>query len=180
MAGIPHRLSQFWHYLGFGSQQTVSPALELLSTEALVTFRQLGRGDQRHAIAVATALDHTGASESLVVAGLLHDIGKACPGVRIRLTDRVIKVALERFAPGRLGTLSNQDVMPPRGKGLWVLSRHARVGSEMVGDWGYSARVSWLIFHHEDQNSEDEELQRLIAADAGKLNPQGWSVLSNG
>lgn len=140
----------------------------LLTTEAARAFALLSPGDQRHAVAVAAWLDQYGASTNLVTAGFLHDIGKAHPVFNVHLTDRIAKVILSRLAPGRLATIAAwPEPRWPLG-GLWILSRHAEVGGQLVRLWGYPERVAWIVEHHEDAAVTDPELALLVAIDDGR------------
>lgn len=161
------RVAQTARYFRRGAK-TDTRCRDLLTPEAARAFASLSPGDQRHAIAVARWLDEQGASTDLVTAGLLHDIGKAIPGTRVRLPDRIAKVMLARVAPGTLATIAVwAQPQWPLG-GLWVLSRHAAVGGEMVRQWGYPERVAWIVQHHEDDSVTDPELAMLVAIDDGR------------
>lgn len=161
------RLAQTAWYLRRGEPSTARWD-SLLTAEAAQTFAMLTPGDQRHALAVAAWLDQHGASESLVTAGLLHDIGKAHPTIRVHLPDRVAKVLLSRLAPAWLARIAAWTRPHWPLDGLWVLSRHAAVGARMVREWGYPERVAWLVGHHEDRTVTDPELALLVAVDDGQ------------
>jgi len=146
----------------------VSPFHAYLTPEAATTFATLSSGDQQHALAVAQRLEANRSPSTLVTAGLLHDIGKAVPGVSVRISDRVAKVLLSKVAPNRLALMASWE--RPRWPlgGLWVLSRHARYGGELVRRWGYPERIAWLVEHHEDDEITDGELALLMAVDDGR------------
>jgi len=129
-------------------------------------FHMLRTSDQEHLIAVAESLARCGASDDLVTAGLLHDIGKAAPGITIRLTDRFAKVLVECAAPNMLTRPASQRQPPRIGATLWVLAGHAEAGAELAGRAGYNERMQWLIANHDRKGPiEDPGLQLLIAAD---------------
>jgi len=129
-------------------------------------FRTLRTSDQQHLIDVAGSLSRNGAGEDLVAAGLLHDIGKAAPGITIRLTDRVAKVLLEYLAPGAIASLALRERPRRFESALWVLARHAHSGSDIARRAGYNERVQWLIANHERRDLIDNpDLRRLFAAD---------------
>ncbi len=131
-----------------------------------VRFRTPPISDQRHLIEVAGSLSRNGADVDLVAAGLLHDIGKAAPGVAVRLPDRVAKVLLECLAPDLIARLALRERAPRIGSALWVLARHAQAGAEVARQAGYNERVQWLIAHHERRGLiDDSDLRCLIAAD---------------
>ena len=152
----------------------------LLTPEAARTFAMLPPGDQRHAIAVASWLAEHGASRDLVTAGLLHDIGKAGPGIILRLPDRIAKVILARIAPKSLAAIAAWPHPRWPFAGLWVLSRHAAVGGKLVRQWGYPERVAWIVEHHEDHQVTDPELAMLMAIDDGRSLPPVPHGLAHG
>jgi len=105
----------------------------------------------------------------LLIAALLHDIGKWHPKGQIRLAHRVMRVVLGRFAPRVLNRLSSQSAKGWR-RGFALAVHHPRLGAERAADLGCSPRVCWLIAHHEDDSAaHDPELQRLMLADRTTL-----------
>ena len=164
---MPSRLLQVLHHVRPGAVRA-TPLHPYLSPEAAITFASLSPGDQRHALAVARSLEVQGAPTSVVTAGLLHDIGKAVPGVPVHIADRIAKVVLAKVAPTLLYRIAGWDAPRWPLGGLWVLSRHARYGGELVRRWGYPERVAWLVEHHEDRDSGDEQLNLLVAMDDGR------------
>lgn len=139
-----------------------------LTPDARRTFALLTVADQAHLIRVASEVSLLApASEDLIAAALLHDIGKVHPQHAVRVHDRVAKVVLETLAPGVLARLTRQNA-PPRGLGgLWVLGRHAIAGAALAQSWGYSVRTCWLIEHHESPTGNDADLKVLVALDNG-------------
>ncbi len=129
-------------------------------------FLQLPTFDQQHLCRVAGHLRAHGATDpDLIVAGLLHDIGKS-DGVRqVTLLDRVGKVLLKRISPGTLGRVAASY---PNGRfdGLALTVLHPELGAEIARELGCSDRTCWLIRHHEDATDlGDPDLARLQAAD---------------
>jgi hypothetical protein len=129
-------------------------------------FRALPVHDRGHLIRVGSALIATGtASHDLIVAGLLHDLGKQEGSARVRLVDRVAKVCLERTAPDILRRLADRERTAPLCRGLMLAVHHPEIGSERARFLGCTERVCWLIKNHDNQAVADEELRRLIAID---------------
>ena len=139
-------------------------AIRLLpETEAL--FRGLSSADQAHSIAIALELLDHDASDALVMAGLLHDIGKLSKPHRITVLHRIACVVMRRVAPSSIEWLRN-FTRPPRGlMGVWTLAVHDITGARIVGNIGYDERVQWLVRHHQARDVDDPELEFLQALD---------------
>ena len=129
-------------------------------------FLQLPEFDRQHLLRVANFLQKSGVDDpDVIVAGLLHDIGKVDGARRVRLPDRVGKVLLKRFAPGMLQRVADGY---PDGhcKGLALTVRHPEIGAEIARTLGCSERACWLIRNHEAESDlGDANLALLQAAD---------------
>jgi hypothetical protein len=133
-------------------------------------FRGLSKPDQAHLLRVYQALVERGVTDrDLLIAGLLHDIGKSSPCGQVRLSDRVAKVLLARFMPRLLSRLAREPV--PRWRyGLWLAVHHAEIGAERAAALGCTPRACWLIAHHgESMSVPDPDLELLIAIDRDTL-----------
>lgn len=140
--------------------------LELLTEEQRARFEAMPAFDQQHLCRVANHLKAHGVREQdVLVAGLLHDIGKSDGRAQVRLTDRVAKVLLKRLSPGTLEKVA--DAYPNgRFSGLALTMLHPAIGAELAGRMGCSERTCWLIRHHEaDSDLGDQDLARLQEAD---------------
>lgn len=131
------------------------PARVARAWDALATY------DQRHLIAVAGDLAAAGHSAHVVLAGLLHDIGK--PG-RVTVVERVAVVMLDRLAPRLRDRLASRPRPLPGLDGLHLLLRHAERGANMLAEAGMPADVVWLVRHHERETGRND-LRALQAAD---------------
>jgi hypothetical protein len=141
-------------------------ALSYLTPVQRARFEQMPAFDQQHLCRVANFLIANGVTDSdVVVAGLLHDIGK-CDGQRcVRLPDRVGKVVLKRFFPGMLANVADEY---PTGRfsGLALTVRHPEIGSAIARELGCSERTCWLIrFHEAESDFDDPDLALLQSAD---------------
>lgn len=139
----------------------------LLTDRQATAFRSLPRYDQAHLCRVVHLLHRWGVDDpDLLMAGLLHDVGKAGPDSRAWLTDRVARVLLHRIAPGLLHRLS-QLPAPRWRRGLAIMEHHAAIGAERAARLGCSSRTCWLIRYHDDASVAQyhPELSVLAAAD---------------
>lgn len=121
----------------------------------------LGTYDRRHLVAVAADLEAAGYGRQVVLAGLLHDIGKAG---RVTILDRVAHVLLRRLVPGLRDRLAARSRPPLALGGLHLLVRHAEIGAEVLERAGVRADIVWLVRQHEDP-TDDPDLCALLAAD---------------
>lgn len=128
-------------------------------------FMELSAHDRGHLVRVARELTRQApGNHDLIVAGLLHDLGKANGSAHVRLIDRTAKVLLERLSPRLLGMLTPPGTGGLR-TGLTLAAHHAEFGAERARQLGCSERVVWLIKHHEDSRVNDPELRLLIEID---------------
>ncbi len=135
---------------------------EVLTPAQQALFRRMSAPDRRHALRVYRALMAQGSQRpDLLVAALLHDVGKAAGPPPLWV--RVAVVLLERWAPRWLDRLGEGD---PRGwrRPFMVYQRHAEIGAEWAARAGCSPLTVALIRrHHESLISRESEEDRLLA-----------------
>ncbi len=135
--------------------QVLTPAQQAL-------FRRMSAPDRWHALRVYQALAaREPQMPDLLVAALLHDVGKAAGPPPLWV--RVAVVLLERWAPRWLDHLSKGD---PRGwrRPFAVYQRHAEIGAEWAAQAGCSPLTVALIRrHHEPPGLSEDEEDRLLA-----------------
>lgn len=140
--------------------------LDHLTPEQRARFDAMPVFDQQHLCRVANHLRAQGVTDpDVLVAGLLHDIGKSDGNTHVRLTDRIAKVLLKRVSPRTLRTVA---AAYPHGRfsGLALTVLHPEIGAEAARRMGCSERTCWLIRHHEeDSDLGDPGLRQLQAAD---------------
>lgn len=103
--------------------------------------------DQRHLISVATDLRENGQPRDLVLAGLLHDIGKPA---HVPIVARVVVVLMDRF-PHSVKARVRDAKRPPLGlSAIRSLLNHAENGANLLASHNVSPAIVWLVRHHED------------------------------
>ena len=134
----------------------------LLGPAELRCFRALQGREQRHAVDVMQHLRTHGApSDDLLVAALLHNVGKG----PLHLYERVAYTLLAMFTPRLLHRVARPD---GRGFRLAMAAQrdHPARGVELLGAIGVRPRVLELVRGHHDASPRgDAELAALIEAD---------------
>jgi len=164
---IGHRLTQGLRALRSSLPEASDASTpSILSPPQAAAFAGLPRFDRTHLIAVYTCLVRNGETDrDLLLAALLHDLGKCRHGHCVRLIHRVVRVVLRRISPSSLEHIARMPVAGWR-TGFALAVHHPVLGAKQAASLGCSARTCWLIAHHEDDPaSDDDQLRRLIAAD---------------
>ncbi|MBA2284538.1 MAG: HD domain-containing protein, partial [Ktedonobacteraceae bacterium] len=99
-----YRLRQVWQQLGFVTPLSAAERQEVarvLPDSAVTLFETMSAADQRHSLRVYRGLLARGCAEpDMLVAALLHDVGKAQG--RVPFWTRPVIVIGKRLAPGRM------------------------------------------------------------------------------
>ncbi|MYD65279.1 MAG: HD domain-containing protein [Chloroflexi bacterium] len=150
-----------------GFRGTLTPAERqtveaLLGPEELRCFRALQGREQRHAVDVLRHLEgHGSPSDDLLVAALLHNVGKG----RVRLHERVAYTLLTMFTPRLLARVAAPDGRGFR-RAMAAQRDHPAIGAEALAAIGVRPRVVELVRGHHDASADDDaELAALIEAD---------------
>ncbi len=142
----------------------VAYAAARLSPALLQLFRRMPHAEQHHGIAVAQTLEVQGyADPALLIAALLHDVGKI--QTPPRLWERVFVVLAERAWPERARRWGAAGT--PRGwrRGFAIRHQHAAWGATLAEEAGAPARAVALIRQHHAPPGTDQALAALQAAD---------------
>jgi hypothetical protein len=142
-------------YLGGRVREAELKSLESLASPAqLALFRSMHRSDQRHSLDVVAALRAGGVTEpDLLLAGLLHDVGKGATGLLPRIAYSLGQ-AYGRWIPALVRPL------PGVAEALVRLERHPELSARLAATVGCNARTVELIRHHVEPR--DEDLGRLL------------------
>lgn len=167
---LVYRFRQFWHALfAEPTPEGLEQAQQILSDAQYRLFRSMPPGEQAHALRVLWTLQRRRETHpDLLVAGLLHDVGKS--RYPLKTWERVLIVLGETFFPERARRWGRVERKGWRR--LFVVSRqHPAWGAEMAAQHGASPLAVRLIWRHQDTVSEipdameDRLLRALQAAD---------------
>gem|GEM_PF-395774 len=137
-----------------------------LTPDQISAFKRLTAYDQLHLLRVyrfTRVSDPT--NTNLHQAALLHDLGKAALGGRVRLINRAANVLLAKVTPRLNKHLARLPASRWR-LGLALALHHPELGAAWAEELGCSERCVWLIRHHADDPAPDDlDLLLLIHAD---------------
>jgi len=164
LTAIPYRVGQFWN--AFWTAEIPAADLEhagvILTTDQMNLFRRLQTSEQAHAIQVLKTIQSWGEDHpDLLVAGLLHDIGKICHPLRI--WERVIIVLGKFLFPAKYTAWGDG---PPRGvtRAFVIAAQHPSWGAALAQEAGSTPLVVRLVRRHQEKspNSNPSHENRLL------------------
>jgi hypothetical protein len=165
---VRYRVRQFQHALWTTiDPQDLEQARSILTPAQLVLFAGMQPSEQAHALSVYRQLVDQGETlPDLLVAALLHDVGKClCP---LRLWERVLIVLGKAIFPAQARRWGNRPtpVAEIRGwkRAFVVAEQHPAWSVELAAEAGASPRTVALIGHHQDRApwKGDPEIERLL------------------
>jgi putative nucleotidyltransferase with HDIG domain len=173
---IRYRLRQLWQALDAKpAPKDQELVRKILSPQLAALFFRMQPSEQVHSLIVLRKLIAQAESDpDLLVAALLHDVGKI--RIPLHLWERGWVVLLKAAAPGLVEMWGNQATQV-NGKLVWwkrslqVAVQHPAWGAELVRQAGASAKVQELIRHHQQRPRVDLEeldiqlLSKLQAVD---------------
>lgn len=168
IATVKYRLGQFFHALGASTPEgaELDWVRGLLSPEGMALFSQMHPAEQQHSLRVAAILRGQGAPPELLIAALLHDVGKI--RFPLRLWERVLIVLVRALFPGKAKQWGQGE---PRGwrRPFVVAEQHPAWGAEMAQAAGAPPLAVNLIRRHQDVMPEEarvleDRLLRMLQA----------------
>ena len=143
-------------------------AVETLTPELLVLFRQMRPGERQHSLNVYHMLGARGETDRrLLTAALLHDCGKA--RAPYWLWERVIVVLVRQFRPSAAMRWGQAEPIGWR-RPFAINSQHPAWGAAMVEQAGADPTVIELIRQHQGKidhtmsSAHSAEFVRLLTA----------------
>lgn len=140
-----------------------------LSSDLIALFQTMSRGDQLHGIQVLRMLREEGQTDpDLLVAALLHDVGKA--RYRYGLLARTIAILGRKFFPVWAEARAEGDLRWP-GRVFVIYEKHPLWSAEMMAAAGASPLAVEIALRHQEvlpskpENRVDELLAILRIAD---------------
>ncbi|MDX1414369.1 MAG: HD domain-containing protein [Candidatus Promineifilaceae bacterium] len=148
--GATYRFAQFWWALTAKDLQPSdrTAVKTLLSENEWQLFEAFSPADRRHAYQVYATLMASGYDQNdLLVAGVLHDVGKT----RVRLTalERILVVLVGKLFPDKLAAWGKGSAAGWR-RPFVAKQQHPQWGAQMVEEAGSSALVVNLVRRHQD------------------------------
>jgi len=164
---ILYRIRQFWRVALKNDSNDLEQVQSQLSPAQWVLFRQLQPAEQEHALRLLRKLLDQGEYQpDLLVAALLHDVGKL--RYRLNPVERAMVVLVQAILPEQARRWGN---LPPGGweglpgwhKAFILAEHHAEWGAEMAHRAGLSPLGENLIRkHHHPHNGEAGEVENYL------------------
>jgi len=168
--GISYRAGQFLHLLtAKRKREHRGFVYEILGPSLAALFFQMSDPDQAHSVRVyQTLADQREDNEDLLMAALLHDVGKSLHP--LRAWERSLVVVTNRILPNQVLKWGQDE---PHGwrKPFVVALQHPEWGAALVQQEGGSETLVSLIRYHQEhappciRKDVQELLERLQTAD---------------
>jgi putative nucleotidyltransferase with HDIG domain len=171
---VRYRIKQFWHAVTAApSKDDLGKVNEVLSPQLMSLFRKMQASEQAHSLHIYQQLRDNGETNAdLMVAALLHDVGKS--RYPLRIWERGLIVMGNKISPQQAQRWG--EGQPTGWKRAFVIAeKHAAWGAEMVAEAGASPMTAKIIQRHQETlpiqtkqettSLEDRLIQRLQLLD---------------
>lgn len=159
-----YRARQFWHALSARpTVQELAQANAWLTPPQMKLFLRMQPSEQAHSIKIFRQLIDQGEENGdLLVAALLHDIGKCL--YPLSPWDRVIAVLVKGIFPGKAHEWSRAE--PHGWRRVFVIAgQHPRWGAELAAQAGCSPVTVNLIRRHQPPGHSVQQAEDLLDSD---------------
>jgi len=113
-------------------------------------FLKLSKYEKKHSILVAQAVEKEFKNDpDLVVAALLHDIGKT--KYHINITQKSLLVVLDHLTKGKLKKITIN-------KSINIFYNHGQIGYDILKNSGYNNRILFIVKNHHNKNISSDDL----------------------
>lgn len=167
---ILYRTRQVWHTLNsYPAVEELAHVRKTLPPSLMSLFDRMHASEQAHSLRVYNRLLAQGEKDTdLLVAALLHDVGKSRHS--LRLYERVLVVLTKALFPRRVKQWGQAD---PDGwqRPFVIAEQHPAWGAEMAAQAGATPRAVAFIHRHQEKlrgkavSQEDQLLLRLQLLD---------------
>lgn len=146
---IGYRVRQFWTALHAApTENELSEVRGVLSPSLMALFLQMQPGEQAHSLRIYRGLCDRGETHpDLLVAALLHDVGKSCHP--LRLWERVLIVLAQKLFGPRVKAWGHRQSRGWR-RAFVVAEQHPAWGAELAAQAGASPLAVRLIRRHQE------------------------------
>ena len=156
-----YRIKQFyWAVTSRINEHDSKFIKNILNTEELKLFNKLSINEQKHCVKVAYDAECICNSKQGIVdkklllkAALLHDIGKIHR--KLNLIDKSVIVLMDRISKGKLRKFSQNPKIN-------VYYNHSKIGVDLLKKIEYDKKLFYLIENHDNNDSEDTNLELKI------------------
>ncbi|MFA6942072.1 MAG: HDIG domain-containing metalloprotein [Clostridiaceae bacterium] len=145
------RIRQFLIYLFSSlSCQDIEYIDKKLDNNIKYVFLKLSKYEKKHSILVAQAVEKEFKNDpDLVVAALLHDIGKT--KYHINITQKSLLVVLDHLTKGKLKKITIN-------KSINIFYNHGQIGYDILKNSGYNNRILFIVKNHHNKNISSDDL----------------------
>jgi hypothetical protein len=158
-----YRVRQFWHALtATPAPEDLDLARRLLSPSQMELFLKLQPGEQAHSLRICRRLyEQNPQAKDLLVAALLHDVGKA--PYPLRPWERAWIVVAKALLPTKAAEWGQAE---PRGwkRPFVIAEQHPAWGAEMAARLGASPTTVSLIRRHQQPIGAHQSLDFTLAS----------------